>query len=61
MRKTSREWSAALFLLRAVQLGLSIQDLDYISFGMVLDMYTEASNDSVEHVEYATQDDMDDF
>lgn len=61
MRKTDREWSTALFLLRAVQLGLTMQDLDSISFGMVLDMYTESSNDSVEYKEIATQEDMDDF
>lgn len=61
MRKTDREWSSALFLLRAVQLGLSIHDLNDISIGMVLDMYAEYANDKEEYVEYADQEDMDNF
>lgn len=58
---TDREGSAALFLLRAVQLGLSMKDLDSISLGMVLDMFTEVGNDKCEYQEIATQDDMDNF
>jgi len=61
MRKTDRDWSTALFLLRAVQLGLSMSDLNDISFGMVMDMYAEMSNDSIEYKEIATQEDMDNF
>jgi len=61
MKKTDREWSTALFLLRAVQLGLSIEDLDRLSFGMVMDMYIEAANDKEEYCELATQDDIDAF
>lgn len=61
MRKTDRDWSSALFLLRAVQLGLSIQDLNHVSIGMVLDMYSEYANDKEEYIEYADQEDMDNF
>ena len=36
-----------LFLLRCVQLGISIQDLDLLTIGMVNDMYAESGNDEV--------------
>lgn len=34
-----------LFLLRCVQLGLSLRDLDLLTIGMVNDMYAESGND----------------
>lgn len=34
-----------LFLLRCVQLGISIRDLDLLTIGMMNDMYAESSND----------------
>lgn len=34
-----------LFLLRCVQLGISIRDLDLLTIGMVNGMYAESSND----------------
>jgi hypothetical protein len=52
-----------LFLLRCVQLGLSIRDLDLLTIGMVNDMYVESRNDacSEAYVELATQADFDIF
>jgi len=50
-----------LFLLRCVQLGIHIGDLDLLTIGMVMDMYTEMGNDSFEYREIATQDDFDKF
>ena len=48
-----------LFLLRCVQLGISIRDLD---FGMVNDMYAESSNDEYKVCsQIATQKDFDAF
>ena len=38
-----------LFLLRCVQIGLSIRDLDLLTIGMVNDMYAESSNDAVSY------------
>ena len=35
-----------LFLLRCVQLGISIRDLDLLTIGIVNDMYAESGNDS---------------
>lgn len=50
-----------LFLLRCVQLGLSIRDLDLLTIGMVNDMYAESRNDEYKYATLATQSDMDLF
>lgn len=51
-----------LFLLRCVQLGLSIRDLELLTIGMVNDMYAESRNDEYKgYKELATQEDMDAF
>lgn len=50
-----------LFLLRCVQIGLSIRDLDLLTIGMVNDMYAEISNDDYKYPEVATQEDFDRF
>lgn len=51
-----------LFLLRCVQLGISIRDLDLLTIGMVNDMYVEGGNDQDADKHYsvlATQADLD--
>lgn len=50
-----------LFLLRAVQMGLSMDDLDGLEYGIVLDMMTESSNDDYPYKTVATQEDFDRF
>lgn len=50
-----------LFLLRCVQLGISIRDLDLLTIGMVNDMYAENSNDDWNYNTVATQKDFDKF
>ena len=50
-----------LFLLRCVETGLSIADLDFLSIGLVLDMWTEKGNDSLKYDYVATQEDFDRF
>ena len=50
-----------LFLLRCVQLGISIQELELLSIGMVNDMYAESRNDEWNYAQVATQEDMDRF
>lgn len=45
---TVREFSTALYLLRAYQLGLSAPDLDELTVGMVTDMMAEKSDDGVQ-------------
>lgn len=41
LRPTEREMTTPLFLLRCVQLGLSLRDLDLVTIGMVNDMYAD--------------------
>ena len=50
-----------LFLLRCVQLGISIRDLDLLTIGMVNDMYVESSNDGADYAIIAGQDEFDSF
>lgn len=50
-----------LFLLRCVQLGISISELDLLTIGMVNDMYAESSNDDYKYAQVATQEDFDKF
>ena len=53
--------NTALFLLRAVELGLSMNDLSEVTIGLVNDMYIEKNNDSYDYKLIATQEDMDNF
>ena len=48
-----------LFLLRCVQLGISIRDLDLLSIGLVNDMYAESGNDEYNYPQLAEQEDFD--
>lgn len=50
-----------MFLLRCVQLGISIRDLDLLTVGLVNDMYIESDNDSETYAQVATQRDYDLF
>ena len=61
LRPTDREMTTSLFLLRCVQLGLSIRDLDLLTIGMVNDMYVESRNDEHKYAVVATQEDFDRF
>ena len=50
-----------LFLLRCVQLGISIRDLDLLTIGMVNDMYAESGNDQAADKIYRTLASQEDF
>ena len=50
-----------LFLLRCVQLGLSMADLESLSIGLINDMYAESRNDDCDYATVANQDDFDKF
>lgn len=50
-----------LFLLRCVQIGLSISDLDFLTIGLVNDLFTERENDDYPYRYQATQADFDKF
>jgi len=51
--------TSALLVLRAFQLGLSLDDLDSLEYGMVMDMLTESQNDGEKYDRVATQEDFD--
>ena len=53
-----------LFLLRCLEVGLSMSDLDLLTIGLVLDIWTEKGNDEFKYgekdnVRMATQHDID--
>lgn len=48
-------------MLRCKELGLSIDDLDNIDFGLVADMLTEKDNDNYNYPYKASQEDFDRF
>ena len=50
-----------LFLLRCVQLGLSMSDLELLTIGLINDMYSESRNDECRYATLATQEDFDLF
>ena len=56
-----RELNTPLFLLRCCQVGISIRDLDLLTVGMVMDMFTEQQNDSYKYPRMATQEDFNKF
>lgn len=53
--------TTGLFLLRAVQMGLDLDDLDSLEYGAVIDMMTESSNDDCDYQIVASQEDFDAF
>ena len=61
LRPSSRELNTPLFLLRCCQVGISIRDLDLLTVGMVMDMFTEQQNDSYKYPRMATQEDFNKF
>ena len=55
--------TTGLFLLRCLQIGLSLRDLDLLTIGMVNEIYLESRNDECasEWATMASQEDMDRF
>lgn len=48
-----------LFLLRCLQIGLSLDELDLLTIGMVTEIFIESNNDESLYSTLATQDDFD--
>jgi hypothetical protein len=46
-------------MLRCVQLGISISELELLSIGLINDMYIESQNDEYDYSYIATQKDID--
>ena len=61
LRRTERELTTPLFLLRCMEVGISMADLDLLTIGLVRDIWTEKGNDGTEYASLATQDDFDAF
>ena len=53
--------TTALFMLRCVQLGISIRDLELLSIGLINEMYIESANDEHKYAVVADQEMMDSF
>ncbi len=60
---TDREMTTPLLLLRAVQLGVQISEMDLLTIGTINDMYTEMQNDENQgaYSTLASQAEMDAF
>lgn len=50
-----------LFLLRCLQTGLSLRELDLLTIGMVNDLFIESLNDECDYDVIGTQEMMDAF
>ena len=64
--RTKKEITIPLFVLRCLEVGLSISDLDLLTIGMVLDIWTEKGNDGEKYetqaeIREANQHDFDVF
>ena len=53
--------TTALFLLRCVEIGLSLSDLDLLTIGMVDELFIVKENDNTEYSYKADQNDFDNF
>ena len=50
-----------LFLLRCIEIGIPVSDLDLLTIGLVLDIWTVKTNDGVKYARIAGQEDFDKF
>lgn len=53
--------TTTLFLLRYVEIGINIFELALLTIGMVLDIWSEKSNDGVKYSKVAGQAEFDKF
>jgi hypothetical protein len=61
LRQTERELTTPLFLLRCMEVGISIPDLDLLTIGLVMNIWTEKGNDGTQYTVRASQGDFDRF
>lgn len=50
-----------MFVLRALQIGLTLPDLDFLEYSDVTNLLIERGNDDCEYTRLASQEDMDRF
>ncbi len=48
-------------MLRCLQVGFRLEDLDHIDYGMVMDILVESGNDDYKYKAVASQKDFDAF
>ena len=58
---TVREILTPTYLLRCKQMGLMLDELDMMEYGMVMDMMIESGNDTVDYPKKATQAQFNEF
>lgn len=62
LHAADRPMTVPLFLLRCVQLDISIRNLDLLTIGMMNDMYAESSTDEYKgYAQISVQKDFDEF
>lgn len=60
-RVNGREFNTSLFMIRAIQNGFSVDDLENMNLGLVFDCFTELEYDDKGYIRDATQEDYDAF
>jgi len=60
-RVNGREFNTSLFIMRAVQNGFTVADLEKINLGIVFDCFVELEYDDKGYIRDATQADYDAF
>ena len=60
-RATTRKFTTGLYMLRCKELGLTLDELEQMEYGLVLDMMIEKSNDEYKYPYKATQKDFNKF
>ena len=59
--RTTREMTTALFLLRCMEIGVSIADMDLLTIGMLIDIFHEKGLDGEKPTYMAGQAQFDRF
>ena len=61
-RRIDREMNTALYILRAKQMGLTLDEMEQLDEGFITDMIIESNNDSYDgYKQIASQEDFDKF
>jgi hypothetical protein len=55
---SSRELNTAVYLLRCIQLGLHLSDLEELDYGAVTDLMIESGNDDYDYPMKASKEDI---
>ena len=58
-RPTARDMNTAVWILRSKQIGLSMNELEEMDIGFVLDLFIESGNDDYKYPQMASQADID--